>query len=95
MFWFLGLFAGIILRIWAILHSSVIADLYPFYGWFFPPGSSSISVDLCYPNMFGSRPRVVGGFPVPGLWAVFLCPGCGLELSMVVMLGYPVCGVLF
>ena len=33
------------------------------------PGSSSISVDLCYPNMFGSCARVVGGFPVPGLWA--------------------------
>ena len=31
--------------------------------------------------------------PVPVLWAVFLCPGCGLVLSMVVMLGNPVCGV--
>ena len=32
-----------------------------------------------------------------GFYLVFLCPGCGLELSMVGMLvdilGFPVCGV--
>ena len=69
---------------WAILLSSVIADLVPFYGWFFCQVLHQFrwicAILICL-------------VPVPGLWAVFLCPGSGHVLSMVVVLGYPVCGV--